>query len=148
MAKASGKVAEGKITAWLKEVTAINLLWWGHRIPDAGVCMGRLPKQPADYFLMHDGVSMLAEVKECKRETSVPASRFTQAPKMRRFAMAKGKAGFFLYFRYAEEPYWNYVPVDDVIGMDKSLKMTGQYKKFFSIEDCMDYISKNILVRG
>lgn len=143
-ADGDGKVAEGKLTTHLK-VLMKDPSWWYHRFPDAGVCMGRIPKQPADYIVMYKGVAMLLEVKESKSETSVPASRFTQSPKMRRFKMAGGRCGFIVYFRYATEPYWIYVSLAAVQVMEKSLKVTADYIKYPSIELLMEDIRGSLL---
>ena len=139
-----GKVAEGKLTAHLKELMK-NPRWWYHRLPDAGVCMGRLPAQPADYIVMYDGIPMLLECKESKSETTVAGSRFTQSPKMTRFTMAGGKCGFAIYFRYAKVPYWIFVGLDDVKKMGKSLKVTDDYFRFPNIETLMEAVKREEL---
>jgi Holliday junction resolvase len=139
-----GKVAEGKFTAHMKERMKLPE-WWFHRFPDAAVCMGRIPKQPADYIIMHNGRPMLVEVKESKSETSVAKSRFTQAPKMTRFNMAGGRCGFLVYFRYAVEPYWVFVPLDVAKAAEKSVKITREYSKYSDISDLVDYIKDNEL---
>ena len=87
---------------------------------------------------------MLLECKESKSETRVPASRFTQTPKMTRFVMAGGKAGFCIYFRYAKAPYWIFVSLEDAKKVDKSLKVTGEYKRYPDIKDLMEDIRKEL----
>jgi len=139
-----GKIAEGLFTKHLKELMK-DPLWWGHRFPDAGVCMGRVPAQPADYEVMYDGSAMmLLECKESKSETRVPASRFTQTPKMTRFVMAGGLAGFCIYFRYAKAPYWIFVSLEDAKKVDKSLKVTDEYKRYSDIKDLMLDVRKEL----
>lgn len=139
-----GKVAERKFTEHLKELM-LNPLWFGHRFPDAGVCMGRVPVQPADYMVMYNGSPMmLLECKESKSETSVPASRFTQVPKMTRFVMAGGKAGFCIYFRYAAEPYWIFVSLEDAKNIGTSLKVTDEFKRYADIRYLMEDIRKEL----
>jgi len=140
-----GKVAEGKFTEHLNELMK-NPLWWYHRYPDAGVCMGRVPKQPADYEIMYNGSAMmLVECKESKSETSIPASRFTQTPKMTRFSMAGGYCGFLIYFRYAANPYWIFVPLEEAQKIEKSLKVTPDFVRYCCIEDLVEDIRKEML---
>ena len=107
-----GKNAERKLTKHLKE-KATRPEFWSHRFPDAGVCQGRLPKQPADYLIVYRGVPALLEVKEEKRPAQIAASRFTQSPKMKRFCMAGGQA-FFTIHHY-EFGVWRILPIGDVI---------------------------------
>lgn len=68
--------------------------WWSHRFPDARTCNGRLPKQPADFAIMHLGHSTLVDVKEIEHGASIPVSRLSQLNKMLRFCGACGNAGF------------------------------------------------------
>ncbi len=134
-----GKVAEGKFTEHMKELTK-NPDWWCHRFPDAAVCMGRIPVQPADYIIMYKGAPMLVEVKESKRETSIPKSRFTQTPKMTRFDMAGGSCGFLVFFRYAKDPYWIFVSLENAKAVDKSLKITDDFIQYSSIDELVEDI--------
>lgn len=106
-----GKKAEKKLTKHLKE-RATRPEFWFHRFPDAGVCLGRLPKQPADYEFVYRGVPVLIEVKEEKQPASILASRLTQTPKMKRFCMAGGQA-YFLINHY-ELDVWRLIDVHDV----------------------------------
>ena len=106
-----GKNAEKKLTKHLKE-RAPRPDFWFHRFPDAGVCQGRLPKQPADYLIVYRGVPALLEVKEEKRPAQIAASRLTQAPKMKRFAMAGGPA-FFIIHHY-ELNVWRLISIGEV----------------------------------
>lgn len=139
-----GKIAEGKFTEHLKELMK-DKLWWGHKLPDASVCLGRVPAQPADYMVTYNGSPMmLLECKESKSETSVPASRFTQVPKMTRFVMAGGKAGFCVYFRYAVKTYWIFVPLEDAKAIDKSLKVTPDYKRYTDIQSLMQDVKEEL----
>ena len=100
-----GKPTEKKLTAYLKFLMQ-DPDWWFHRFPDAGVCMGRIQKQPADYMIMYRGDSALLEVKECESHTSIPKSRLTQLAKMKRFEMAGGLGLFIIHIPDKRE--WMY----------------------------------------
>ena len=119
--KYKGKKAEKLITKKLKELTA-NKAWWYHRFPDAGVCQGRLPKQPADYAVMCHGKICLLESKETNNRR-IALTRFTQIPKMRLFSMAGGRS-FFIILR-TDTGYWNLLDITDVAnrGDDKSINL-------------------------
>ena len=106
MPSSDGKQTEKKVTEFLKTLME-QPEWWFHRFPDAAVCRGRIPKQPADYLVMKNGVSFLMEVKECEKMTSLPKSRLTQLPKMKRFAMAGGR-GIFLVSHPKHDWQWRY----------------------------------------
>jgi len=88
---------------------------------------------------------MMLECKESKSETSVPASRFTQTPKMTRFTMAGGNAGFCIYFRYADYPDWIFVSLEDAKEIGKSLKVTDDFKRYPNITDLMEDIRKELI---
>jgi len=104
----NGKIAENKVRAYLKKLATHPDHWW-HRFPDAGVCRGRLPKQPADFMAMYRGRMTLLEVKEVASADKVPVSRLTQLPKMRRFIMAGGSA-LFIFWHYNHR-HWRVVDV-------------------------------------
>lgn len=112
MASSDGKKTEKKVTEYLKKLME-HPEWWFHRFPDAAVCKGRIPKQPADYLVMYDGVSVLMEVKESESLTSIPKSRLTQTPKMKRFTMAGG-VGLFLVSHPKHDWGWRFFEVYDV----------------------------------
>ncbi len=122
------------MTKHLKE-RATRPEFWFHRFPDAGVCQGRLPKQPADYLIMIRGAAALLEVKEEKRPAQIAASRLTQTPKMKRFIMAGGQ-GYFIVHHY-ELGVWRLFPVDDVLQKTGTIKLE-QYNAFETIKELFD----------
>jgi hypothetical protein len=121
----SGKKSEKEVTAHLKDLSKYPDIWY-HRLPDAGVCMGRLPKQPADYLVVCRGEPTLVEVKEEKHPDKIAASRLSQASKMVRFTWAGGKAVFLIHHYVGG--YWRCVPVDDVVGRTGTLDL-AEYRK-------------------
>lgn len=58
-----------------------------YRCPDARACMGRIKKQPGDFFFFTKTDTYLIEVKEVKHDFRIPKKRITQLPKMRLFAL-------------------------------------------------------------
>ena len=120
MTPSKGKNAEKKLTRHLKE-RATRPEFWFHRFPDAGVCQGRLPKQPADYLIVYRGVSALLEVKEEIKPAQIIASRLTQTPKMKRFCMAGGQA-FFVIHHY-EFGVWRLLPIRDVMQKKGTIQL-------------------------
>ena len=130
----TGKRAEKKLTKHLKE-RATRPEFWYHRFPDAGVCMGRLPKQPADYIIMVRGVSALLEVKEEKRPAKIAASRLTQTPKMRRFLMAGGQ-GYFVVYHY-EFDMWRLFAVEDIVKRTGTMEL-DDYNEYHTIKELFD----------
>ncbi len=134
---AKGKTAEKAVTKKLKELSA-SKDWWYHRLPDASVCRGRLPKQPADYMVMYRGAPCLLEVKENgNSKPRFPLSRFTQIPKMRIFSMAKGLSLFIILRTDINE--WYLLDIADVMVDSKSLNLDT----FVSFPD-IDFLFRKI----
>lgn len=137
-----GKRAEKKIAKHLKTISK-NPDWWVHRLPDAGQCMGRLQKQPADYIVMYQGSAMLIEVKEETRPNKLARSRLTQFPKMRLFEMAGGRSIFLIY--HYNENLWRLFSASELskrvvtptIDLDEFVTLKNLTEVFFVIENLM-----------
>lgn len=141
MPKHDGKRAEKKFTAGAKELMR-DPQWWVHRFPDAAVCRGRIPKQPADYLVMYKGVAYLVEVKESKHSDKIETARLTQRPKMNRFIMAGGGACFVVY--HYNEDLWRVVPTKALLHVETSsvdIKAYPTYKNIKEIFDVIRYCS-------
>jgi len=138
MASNDGKRAEKKFTAEGKDRMK-DPLWWVHRFPDAAVCRGRIPKQPADYLVLYKGVpAALVEVKETQYEDKIETARLTQRPKMRRFMMAGGLAYFVVY--HYNHGFWRLVPAADTFEAKKSSVRLTDYKALPSVKEIYDAI--------
>jgi len=105
-------------------------------MPDAGVCMGRLPKQPADYIISRGRNTYLIEVKEEKREDKIAGKRLSQKPKMVLFGMTGHKA-YFLIHHY-EHGYWRCVPVSEVEKTSGTLNIS--HFPTMSLEDIFENV--------
>lgn len=136
-----GKRTEKKVTKKLKALM-VNEDWWFHRLPDAAVCRGRIPKQPGDYFVMYQGDCGLVEVKECEDEQSIKKSRLTQLPKMRRFEMAGGAAFFIISHPYGNHKFkWRLLDLLTAFtATGSSIKLTP-FKVYLTEEDLFYAIS-------
>lgn len=89
---------------------------------------------------------MLLEVKEEENNNRISMKRLTQIPKMRRFAMASGKAGFLINHWNSPNPFWVYVPLTDAMKCkNKPSLLTTNYERFSSVEEAFNYIRDNVL---
>ena len=134
-----GKSTEKKVTSCLKKLME-DPDWWFHRFPDAAVCRGRIPKQPADYLVMYRGVPALIEVKECESFTSIPKSRLTQLAKMKRFTMAGGR-GLFLISHPKHEWQWRYFTVQKVSQFEGASVKFEEIPSFNKLNAVFDELS-------
>lgn len=147
----TGKPTEKKLTKKLKKLME-QPEWWFHRLPDAAVCRGRIPKQPADYMIMYMGILALVEAKECEKKATgksntIPVSRLTQLPKMRRFAMAGGRAFFII--SHPGEWSWRLIHLDQVNEHRKGAAiMLDPFPEMKTIEELFDAVEKSLRTTG
>ena len=137
----SGKQTEKKLTKHLKELMQ-NPDWWFHRLPDASVCRGRIPKQPGDYLVMYRGTMALVEAKETESKNAVRTSRFTQLPKMVRYHMAGGIAFFIV--SHPGDWTWRIVDIDVAIANKSSAIPLENIQLFNNVKELFYAVQRRL----
>lgn len=117
-----GKLAEGKVRAWMKGRSDADASFWFYRYPDARA--GSLQTVPADFGALHLRVPYLIEVKEVDHDFRLPQKNFSadKVARMHSYALAGGECWVIVYHRTTKA--WRLVPLDAFLTRAPSWDLT------------------------
>lgn len=124
-----GKLAEGKVRAWMKTRSDADASFWFYRYPDAR--SGSFQAVPADFGALHRRVPFLLEVKEVDHDFRLPQKNFSadKVARMHSYAMAGGECWVIVY--HTTTKLWRLVPLVAFLERTPSwdLSAYGTYPK-------------------
>lgn len=109
-----GKWAEKQIQDLLVAYNRRFLDVTFHRLPDARAARGALAAQPADFLLAAHGRGYFLEVKETAQLHKLPRDKVSQAPELRKFALAG--MGFAVLVYHSALDQWRCIPQEVFMG--------------------------------